>query len=77
MLEGNEVEQKLGDKGSLLVDVKDSGIVEVKLAYADGGLKAGSFVELDVVSILEALAKKTTTSVDDAMVASVKAALGR
>jgi hypothetical protein len=77
MFEGKELEQKLGDKGSLSVDVSDKGMVEVKLAYADGGLKAGSFVELDIISVLEVLVSKTGNEVDDALVASVKAALGR
>lgn len=77
ILEGNEVEQKLGDKGSLVVDVTDKGIVSVKLAYADGGLKGGSFVEMDLVGLLEMLAAKTGNDIDDALVASIKLALGR
>lgn len=77
ILEGKEVEQKLGDKGLLVVDVTDKGIVHVSMSYVDGGLEAGSFVKLDLVSMLEMLVSKTDNNVDDALVASVKAALGR
>ena len=77
LFEGKELDQKLGEHGSLSIDVTEKGMLEVKLAYADGGLKAGSFVEVDVVSIMELLALKTGNQVDDALVASIKAALGR
>lgn len=77
LLEGKELEQKIGDKGSMSLDVTDKGLVLLQLVYADGALKASSSVEIDLVDVLDILAKKTGNNIDDAMVASIKLALGR
>ena len=61
LLEGKEVEKKLGDYGTATVDVTpDLKIVaEVK-------------VQIDLVAELEKLAAKTATPVDDAAIKWVK-----
>lgn len=77
MLDGKEVEGKLGDKGSYSVDVDDKGMVRVELAAGDGATKGGAFIETDVVVLLEAAAKHTSNTVDDSVVAMIKAKLNR
>lgn len=75
--EGNEVEKKVGAGGLAIVDVSSSGIARAEINYAEGALKGGAYVEIDVVQALEQLAAKTDNKVDDAMVAMIKGALGR
>lgn len=64
MLEGNELEGKIGEAGSYAVDVNDKGVAKLT-------------VEIDVVAELEKLAKRTDNQIDDKIVAMVKSALGR
>jgi hypothetical protein len=66
MLEGTELEGKIGDYGSYKADITPGGIVEVSVG-----------VTFDIIAELEKLAKKTDNSIDDKIVALVKAALGR
>lgn len=77
MLEGNEVEKKIGKGGLAIVDVSASGIARAEANWAEGGVKAAAIIEIDVVPILEMLAAKTDNKIDDAMVAMIKGALGR
>lgn len=66
ILEGKELEGKIGDVGAYSVDLTDKGIVEVSVG-----------VKVDLVAELEKLALKTDNSIDDKIVAMVKSALGR
>ncbi len=54
MLEGNELEQKIGNVGSVIVDVTP----ELKLKISAG-------VEIDLLAELKKLAEKTATPLDD------------
>ncbi len=66
MLDGKEVDGKIGEYGSYFVDADDKGVVEV-----------GVSAKFDVVAELEKLALKSDNKIDDKIVALVKAALGR
>lgn len=66
VLEGNEVEGKIGEVGSYKVDVNDKGIVEIAVG-----------VKVDLIAELEKLALKSDNQIDDKIVSIVKAALGR
>lgn len=72
MLEGKEVDKKLGENGSLVVDIDQNGVARVELGYGSGNLKAGAFVEVGVLDLLEAGAKKSAPLWDDAVVAQVR-----
>lgn len=77
MLEGNEVEGKIGSGGSYFLDVDDKGMTTVQVNYKEGALDSGMFVKLDVIDLLKMAALKTANSLDDNMVAMISAALGR
>ena len=77
MFEGNEVEKPIGSGGLAIVDVSDKGVARAEANWAEGGAKAGAFLEIDVIAILEKLVVKTDNKFDDAMLAMVKQALGR
>lgn len=77
MLEGNELEGKIGTDGSYVVDVDEKGMVKAQVAYGQEGLKGGAFIEMDIIVLLEQLAKKTKTGLDDTAIALVKKATGR
>lgn len=66
MLEGKEVEGKLGSIGTYHVDVNQKGELEV-----------GIGIKIDLVKELETLAKKTSTPVDDAAIAWIKGLLAK
>jgi hypothetical protein len=66
ILEGNEVEGKIGAVGGYSVDVDDKGVVVAKVE-----------VKVDLVAELEKLAKKSDSQIDDKIIGLVKAALGR
>jgi hypothetical protein len=76
-LEGNEVEQKIGSGGLAIVDVSANGIARAEANWSEGGVKAGAFVEIDVILILEKLVVKSDNKMDDALLGMVKSALGR
>lgn len=66
MLEGKELEGKIGEYGGYSVDVTDKGIVDL-----------GVSLKFDLIAELEKLALLTTNTIDDKMVAMIKSALGR
>lgn len=80
MLEGKEVDVKLGDVGSASVDVDKNGKVVVSIVAAkelEGiKLKSENSAEIELFVILEKVAAKTEAKWDDAVVAQVKAILG-
>lgn len=76
-LEGKEVEGKLGTGGGYSVDVDAKGMVRAEVNYAEGALKGGAFIELDLVDLLEKAALKSENKLDDAAVKMIKSALGR
>lgn len=61
MLEGNEIEAKLGDVGTVTVDVSP-----------DLKVRAQVTVEVDLVSELKRLAEKTNTPIDDMAIAWIE-----
>ncbi len=80
MFEGKELEKDLGGFGKATLDVSDKGIVKADVGAFHPSLpgsKAGAFIELDIIEVLEVLAKRTTNGVDDGVVSMVKMALGR
>lgn len=66
MLEGKELEGNIGSVGTYSVDVD-----------ADGIVTAGVGFKVDVLDLLEKLAAKTGTTLDDSLVAGIKKLLGR
>lgn len=66
MLEGKELEGKIGSVGAYSADIDSKGIVEVMVG-----------VKVDLIAELEKLALKTDNQIDDKIVAMVKSALGR
>lgn len=69
MLEGKEVEGKIGAEGqygSYEVDVNDKGEVVAKVE-----------VKIDLLAEIEKLAAKTATPIDDAAIAWIKKLLGK
>lgn len=80
MLEGKEVDVKLGEVGSASVDVDKNGKVVVSIVAAkelEGiKLKSENSAEIELFVILEKVAAKTEAKWDDAVVAQVKAILG-
>lgn len=61
MLEGTEFEQKIGQVGSVIVDVTP----ELKLSIS-------AKVEVDLIGELKKLAEKTATPIDDAALAWIE-----
>jgi hypothetical protein len=79
MLEGKELEGKIGDVGSYSLDVDMTGNVTVAVSVAKdfGGAKVSSTngVEVHIFTLLEKLAAKTAATWDDAAIAKIKALL--
>jgi len=80
ILEGKEVEGKIGDVGSYSIDATKEGKVLIALSVEKdfGGalVKSVNSVEADLFSILEKVVAKTEAKWDDAVVAQLKAILG-
>lgn len=80
VLEGNELEGKIGEVGNYVLDVdaqgkvKFSAVIEKDFGYAKVSSVTG--VESDVFKIAEEIAKKTATPWDDKAVAGLKSLLG-
>lgn len=66
VLEGKELEGKIGEIGGYSVDVN-----------ADGVLEVGVSVKIDLLAEVEKLAAKSGTKVDDAVVDFLKKLLGK
>lgn len=66
MLEGKEIEGKLGAYGAYSVDVNPQGIVAASVT-----------LQVDIIAELEKLALKSDNQIDDKIIAIVKSALGR
>lgn len=80
MLEGPEAQGKIGDVGEYVVDVDSKGKVVVSAGVAKdlqhSKLKISAVLELDIFKLLEELAKKTETQLDDKALATIKLLLG-
>lgn len=80
MLEGKELEGKLGVNGSYSVDIDDKGLVTLALVYGQGaGDVTGSLsasVQIPLVVILEKAAAKTTATWDDNLVKTLETLAG-
>ena len=80
MLEGNEVEKKIGEVGTLVIDVTDKGVatVSIEVAKEAEGVKGkvSASVEVSAVTLIEKLVAATKTKVDDAIVGQIKLLLG-
>jgi hypothetical protein len=66
MLEGKEVEGKIGSVGSYHADLDAQGNLEVMVG-----------VKVDILAELEKLAAKSATKIDDSVVEALKKLLGR
>lgn len=66
MLEGKEVEGKIGEFGGYSVDLQK-----------DGKLVVAVEARIDLIAELEKLAAKTSTPMDDVVIAWVKSALAK
>lgn len=64
MLEGKELEGKIGTVGAYSLDVKPTGEVEVMVG-----------AKINIISLLEEMAKKTQTTMDDQAIAWIKGML--
>lgn len=80
ILEGKEVEVKIGEVGEVTVDVEKTGMVKIAItAHKEiEGVKLASAnsAEISLFVLLEKVAAKTEAKWDDAVVAQVKAILG-
>lgn len=79
MLEGKELEGKIGDVGSYYIDVDATGKVEIALqvekAFEGGKASSLTKVEANLLDICEAAAKKTDAVWDDNAIKTIKAVL--
>lgn len=66
MLEGKELEGKVGEFGGYSADLNDKGELEISLS-----------VKVDLVAEAEKLAAKTGTPIDDQAIAWLKKLMGR
>ncbi len=80
MLEGKEVEGKIGEVGNYGIDVDVKGNVKVDVIAAKdlGHTKVSNVlaIETNIFAVAEEIAKKTQTTWDDSAVAGLKAILG-
>lgn len=80
MLEGKEVEGKIGEVGAYSVDVDKTGkvVIAIEASKEIEGVKLKSVnsAEIELFVILEKVAQKTEAKWDDAVVAQVKTILG-
>lgn len=80
LLDGKELDKKLGDLGSLSIDVTKEGkiIAEVVVSYEEAGLKASSknSVEVELFVVLEKVCAKNNITWDEALLSQLKAILG-
>lgn len=80
MLEGKEVDVKIGDVGSVSVDVSKEGMVKVELIAAkelEGiKLQTSSSAEVSLFVILEKQCAKNSVTWDEALIAQLKVILG-
>lgn len=78
MLEGNELEGKLGEVGGYIIDIDDKGFFKAEAkAGKEGDLEAGAYIKGDVLALLRKLSAQTGNTVDDKLVEMVAGALGR
>jgi hypothetical protein len=69
---------EIGNVGKYEVEISAQGVAKATVsAKIEGGVEANLGMSIDVVELLEMLAKKTDNKVDDSMVAMIKGALGR
>lgn len=81
MLDGKELEGKVGDVGNYSVDVDAQGGVKIDVSVSkefDGHTKVSNTlaIETNIFKLAEAIAKKTETELDDKAIAGLKSILG-
>lgn len=80
MLEGKELEGKIGDAGSYSLDVDDKGVVKISVVVNKefSGVKVSSTnaVETNIFKIAEGIAAKTKSTWDDTAIAALEKLLG-
>ena len=80
MLDGKEVDGKIGEDGSYSVDVTDKGMVVIELAYEKdlGGakVKLANSVTISLFAMLKKAAESNDIKWDDALLAGLEKALG-
>lgn len=73
-MEKDLVDGQLGAEGKYDVDFVD-GKIKVEVSYMGAQGEAGLFIKLDLITLLEVAAKKTSNKIDDAAVAIIKGLL--
>lgn len=80
MLEGNELEGKLGDVGSYAVDVTENGKVKVSLSvekdFGYGKVSSVNALETDIFRVAREITKKTAATWDDQVELALEKLLG-
>lgn len=80
MLEGKELEGKIGDSGEYSVDVDAKGVVVVLIkaekAFEGGKASSVNSVEFNLLSLLAKAAAKSKATWDDEAIAKIQALLG-
>lgn len=82
MLDGKEIEGKIGDVGGYFVDVTKEGIAEIgvqisaKFAENDVEVQSTNSAKAHILAILDKIAKKNDRTWDEAAIASVRNILG-
>jgi len=80
MLEGKELEGKIGDKGSYSIDVDSALNVEIKVGGGNletDGVEVGGYAKLTLWKILEKAALATDTKWDDEAISAIKKVFGQ
>ena len=80
MLEGKEVQGKIGDIGTYEIDIDAKGAVKFSVSinkdFGFGKLSSTNSMDTNVFTIAEEIAKKTKTTWDDKAIAGIKKILG-
>lgn len=80
ILEGKEVEVKLGEVGSLSVDVEKTGLVKIEIVASkeiEGvKLSTSSVAEISIFTLLEKQCAKNDVAWDEALISQLKVILG-
>lgn len=80
MLEGKEIQGKIGNDGSYSVDVDETGSISIEVSYekdlGDVKVKTSNSASIHLFTILEKAAAKTGTPYDDKALAMIKTILG-
>lgn len=77
MLEGNELEKKIGTGGLFIIDASADGTVKAQADYSEGAFAGSLVLKFDLLDVIAAFVAKSDNKIDDALFGMIKAALGR